>query len=417
MEDVCYIRVATEYYKVSEKPTINGHKEQNLIRWKLSTINQDHSTSYKNRIPQYDDFCCLPSHLDFQQDVDGYFNLYSPLPHKPCDEPVIDFDIPATLSFIRHIFGEQVELGLDYLQLLYEDPVQKLPILCLVSSERETGKTTFLRWLSELFGKNMTFIRSEGLSSQFNADWLDKLLIGIDEALINEKVMLERLKNLATATREKLEQKGKDRRETDFFGKFVLCSNNEESFVQMDRNENRFWVRKIPVIPEEIYSSTFFEELKSEIPQFLRYLLNRELSTKKRCRLWFDRHQIATSALEKVVENTTDKLEIQLIQTLYAVFEFTGTDSIVASNTDIAGFVENYHRIYSVDTAALRKILKKEWNLNLGYAISYQPYIITHGRKVVLAENTSKERTYTIHKSLIIEKAYAKGYDPDEDLA
>ncbi|WP_392437112.1 primase-helicase family protein [Cruoricaptor ignavus] len=62
----------------------------------------------------------------------------------------------------------------------------------------------------------MTFIRSEGLSSQFNADWLDKLLIGIDEALINEKVMLERLKNLATATREKLEQKGKDRRETDF---------------------------------------------------------------------------------------------------------------------------------------------------------------------------------------------------------
>lgn len=116
-----------------------------------------------------------------------------------------------------------------------------------------------MRWLSELFGKNMTFIRSEGLSSQFNADWLDKLLIGIDEALINEKVMLERLKNLATATREKLEQKGKDRRETDFFGKFVLCSNNEESFVQMDRNENRFWVRKIPVIPEEIYSSTFFE--------------------------------------------------------------------------------------------------------------------------------------------------------------
>lgn len=42
MEDVCYIRVATEYYKVSEKPTINGHKEQNLIRWKLSTINQDY---------------------------------------------------------------------------------------------------------------------------------------------------------------------------------------------------------------------------------------------------------------------------------------------------------------------------------------------------------------------------------------
>lgn len=34
---------------------------------------------------------------------------------------------------------------MDYLQLLYLYPVQKLPILLLVSEERDTGKSTFLK--------------------------------------------------------------------------------------------------------------------------------------------------------------------------------------------------------------------------------------------------------------------------------
>lgn len=37
----------------------------------------------------------------------------------------------------------------------------------------------------------------------------------------------ERIKNLSTARTYKMEAKGKDRQEVEFFGKFVLCSNNE----------------------------------------------------------------------------------------------------------------------------------------------------------------------------------------------
>ena len=66
-------------------------------------------------------------------------------------------------ALVRHIFGDQYELGLDYLQLLYTKPLQKLPILLLVSEERNTGKSTFLNFLKALFEANVTFNTNESL--------------------------------------------------------------------------------------------------------------------------------------------------------------------------------------------------------------------------------------------------------------
>ena len=54
--------------------------------------------------------------------------------------------------------------------VLYTEPTQMLPILLLVSNERRTGKTTFLRFLKMMFGKNATFNTNEDFRSQFNAD-------------------------------------------------------------------------------------------------------------------------------------------------------------------------------------------------------------------------------------------------------
>lgn len=86
-------------------------------------------------------------------------------------------EFPHFESLVRHIFGEQYDLGIDYLQLLYLNPVQKLPILLLVSEERNTGKTTFLNFLKAIFQENATFNTNEDFRSQFNADWAGKLLI------------------------------------------------------------------------------------------------------------------------------------------------------------------------------------------------------------------------------------------------
>ena len=138
---------------------------------------------------------------------------------------------------VEHIFGEQYELGMDYLQLLYLYPVQKLPILLLVSEERNTGKSTFLNFLKAVFQNNVTFNTNDDFRSQFNSDWAGKLLIMVDEVLLNRREDSERLKNLSTTLSYKVEAKGKDRDEIGFFAKFVLCSNNEHLPVIIDAGE------------------------------------------------------------------------------------------------------------------------------------------------------------------------------------
>ena len=91
-----------------------------------------------------------------------------------------------------------------------------------MSSERNTGKTTFLNFLKLLFEGNVTFNTNEDFRSQFNDDWTGKLLVCVDEVLLNRREDSERIKNLSTARSYKAEAKGRDRREVEFFGKFVL---------------------------------------------------------------------------------------------------------------------------------------------------------------------------------------------------
>lgn len=220
MKDITYIRVGTAYYKLVYVPTIGGQFNETLVPWNMETIRQDHGRNFIGTIKRFDGFTCLPSHLNFVREWHGFYNTYSPLPHHPKEG-----EFPYTLKLLEHIFGGQLNLGLDYLQLLFERPIQILPILCLVSKERSTGKTTFLKWLKMFFDNNMTYLTNDSFSSQFNADWANKLVICIDEVLFNKEELTERIKYLSTTNFNKVEAKGKDKREIEFFGKFILCSN------------------------------------------------------------------------------------------------------------------------------------------------------------------------------------------------
>ena len=52
-------------------------------------------------------------------------------------------------------------------------------------------------------------------------------------------------KYAASASVYKIEAKGKDLCEVQFFGKFIMCSNNEDTPVLIEPGETRYWVRKI----------------------------------------------------------------------------------------------------------------------------------------------------------------------------
>lgn len=227
--------------------------------WNNSTLRQDYGKNYLATVPRYDGFCTVPDHLNYRKEIDGFLNLYEPIGHIP---QIGDF--PNIRSLVLHIFGEQYNLGLDYLQLLFLQPLQKLPILLLVSEERNTGKSTFLNFLKAVFGDNVTFNTNEDFRSQFNSDWAGKLLIVVDEVLLNRREDSERLKNLSTTFNYKVEAKGKDRTEIAFFAKFVLCSNNEYLPVIIDAGETRYWVRKINPLQND--DTNFLQKLKEEIP-------------------------------------------------------------------------------------------------------------------------------------------------------
>ncbi|GAA4425921.1 hypothetical protein GCM10023188_07430 [Pontibacter saemangeumensis] len=152
-------------------------------------------------MPKYKAFVVRPEHIKYQRDMEGCYNQYETLKHHPSEEAA---EFPITEAFLKHIFGDQYEIGLDYLQLLYKQPLQKLYVLCLVSVERNTGKTTFLNWLRQVFGKNVTLINSEDVEGRFNSDWTSKLLVCIDETFIDSKKAVERIKNLSTTKPSKL---------------------------------------------------------------------------------------------------------------------------------------------------------------------------------------------------------------------
>lgn len=297
-----YIRVGTEYYREVLHPQANGTTCKCLVYWKASTIKADYGKDYLNDVPKYDCFCPVPSHTNYHKIIGNAYNLYEPIMHQP-----MPGDWSAIDSLLRHIFEEHYEYGLDYIQLLYQMTLQKLPILILVSEQRNTGKTTFLNLLKAIFQDNATFNTNEDFRSKFNSDWAGKLLIMVDEILLSRREDSERLKNLSTATSYKMESKGKDRNEIAFFGKFVLCSNNEHFPIVIDREEVRYWVRKINPLATD--DSFYMKKLVEQIPAFLHFLMQRELSVQCENRIWLSPGRLRTAALNRIVISNRSKIE------------------------------------------------------------------------------------------------------------
>ncbi len=355
--DICkeeFIRVGTTLYKLVNQPRLNGGYVKKRIVWNNETLRQDYGKHFLATVPKYDGFCTVPDHVNYRPIVDKFLNLYEPIDHKP-----MEGDFPSIRSLVEHIFGEQYELGMDYLQLLYMQPIQKLPILLLVSEERNTGKSTFLNFLKALFQNNVTFNTNEDFRSQFNSDWAGKLLIVVDEVLLSRREDSERLKNLSTTLSYKVEAKGKDRDEIAFFAKFVLCSNNEYLPVIIDAGETRYWVRKIDRLQSD--DTDFLQKLKAEIPAFLYHLQHRQLSTEKESRMWFAPSLLHTEALQKIIRSNRNRLEIEMCELVLDIMASTGIDTFSFCSNDILTLLANTY--VKAEKHQVRKVLQEYWKL------------------------------------------------------
>jgi hypothetical protein len=389
------LRVGTTYFKKSLYPNVNGDFIEILINWSPELIRQDHGKNTLSEVERYDGFICIPENRPehFKKRVQDYYNTYHQISKSPKQG-----DITNTMIFLSHIFGEQKEIGIDYVQLLYLQPTQILPILSLVSRERATGKSTFLKWLKAIFEFNMTFLTNSDFSSQFNSDYTSKLIIAVDEVLFKTDELTERLKYLSTSSSHKTESKGKDKKESNFFGKFILCSNNETSFIKIDADEIRFWILKIEKFEKE--DVHFLNKLILKIPAFLYLLTQRKLSTENNSRMWFTPAQIKTKALQRLVKYNSSKFETELANALLNTMESLDIDVIEFTNTDLLNILNKFRIKY--DANEIKIIICKNWRLEQAKnSNQYQKITVTND--LDFFQNLTKGRYYSVTKAFLLE--------------
>lgn len=388
-----YIRVGIDYYKETTIP-MTGEDIKVLRKWNKQTIVDDFGKDVLAKIEKFDGFCFIPAHNNFEKIINGFYNKYEPISYQLNAQGSWD----KIKKLLQHIYNEQYEIGLDYLTILWQKPTQVLPIFCLVSEERNTGKTTFLNLLKAVFEGNMTLNTNEDFRSRFNSDWAGKLIVAIDEVLLDKKEDRERIKNLSTAKYYKAESKGKDKEEVEFFGKFILCSNNEENFVRIDSNEIRYWVRKVPTLGNSI-DPNLLDELIKEVPAFAYFLNTREIATKKTTRMWFTKEQIHTEALDVLIFGNRTSLEKELEEMLKDEFANFEVESLCYTTKNLVEMLRSRGAISSINYIAT--ILKTKYNLECKNSTYkwYRSEIYNASSSTLDGFTNEKGRYYTFERS------------------
>lgn len=233
----------------------------------------------------------VPSHLNYQPTINGAKNVF----RKPVLGPR-EGDCARTLQYIKELCAgrsmhpdhssEPITLEdvlLDYLQLLYTEPMQQLPVLHLKSTRRCSGRTTFLRWVDHLFAPNTTFLRESDLTGDFNSGYATRLVACLDEFALTP-LARERLLSLQTATRVVLNTKGQMSMDVAFYTKFILATNQD---VDRKLGPNHLLPIQLPPLADDKQDPQLLIVLMREAPMFLGYLSRRQLRTERKARQWF----------------------------------------------------------------------------------------------------------------------------------
>ncbi len=299
-----YVRVGTDYFRIKRYE----HSSM-MIPFSKVEIKEDNGNDAIDFVPKYDQFCMKPNNLDYKKVVFGDYNVYNELFHVPKE-----FDVKTEMEKIHwsmilmnHIFGDQLEMGLDYMKILWEHPMQMLPILVLTSSLRQTGKTTYTNWLEMIYLANLVSVAVKDMKGDFNAHIAEKLITVIEETESESNELVHKLKMISTAKRLLVNKKNVTQFTIDFYGKIIVLTNKPDKFLRIDEDEIRFWVRDVPMITMENHNIE--RDLKKEIPYFLYYLMQRAEVDRSKSRMVFTPDELRTEALFKVQAESKSALQ------------------------------------------------------------------------------------------------------------
>ena len=362
-----YFRVGNDYFKKIQVPNNKGGLIEKIISTKRQTIVDDHSVKLLKKIKKYDAGVNVPSYINYQEEIAKCYNWFRPFEHN-----LISGNFKTIQKLFNHIFGDQIEMGYDYIKLLYSKPKQNVPVLVLVSKENHTGKTTFIDFLNIVFGLNMVIIGTSDIEGNFNQHYITKHIIAIDESDLHKENTTAKIKQMATQKFSMKKGKFQDETVIDFFGRLIILSNNELSFINIKEDDVRYWIRKVPVLKD--FDPNFLDNLKKEIPAFMFFINDREMSyPKAKSRSWFAEEDFITEwSLNAKAENKSE-LYFDLYERLQNYFLNTDND-LKARALDIKDM------FYKKDTRKslkwIAKCLRDEFLIDSKTERSYESKIV-----------------------------------------
>lgn len=396
-----FIRVGDDFYqKVCDERA--GVYETYLRPIKRCTITEDYGNKIIKNIPRYHDFGNMPDNTEsYQQSyITKYgdcetihYNIYSAMTHTPKEGSWSTID-----KLFHHIFDypnvkgvDLYNFGLDYVQLLYQQPQKHLPILCLVSKERGTGKTTFLNLLRNIFTSNMVITDSDRISSQFSGSWAGKLVVAVDESRIavDKPLVTERLKMIATNDTIVYEKKGKDAQQITNYTKLIMCSNEVSNFVKIDDEENRYAVINVKPIAENC-DFNMQKKMIAEIPAFLYMLQNRKMHYEEASRLYFDSRDYETEALNLIKLRTQNTIIRTIQDVISDQFFRQERMTIKLSREAVYRLVSAVYKYKNLNLQNISDFLHDK-GLKTGNPTSFN-YIDENGTSI----SVSKQKAYTL---------------------
>lgn len=318
-----YKRIGVDYYKIDQEPFPTGKDgelvfEEVLEPWNKQAIVDDHGKDVIKYIERFNGFTNIPSHTDYQAVIKGRWNLYHNINHTAVPGEWRHIQI-----LLQHLFRDQYEMILDYITILYKKPQQKLPVICLVSREQKTGKSTFIYLMKLIFKQNMAMISNNDLTGDFNSHWTSKLIVASEETMLEKKEAYEKIKTFSTARHITRNEKNKAQRTIPCMVHFIFCSNHEDDFIKIDDYDSRLWIRKIESIKTQI--NKFDDKIEDEIPHFVDFIQNREIAYKDVGeRLYFKPDDFKTDAFKNLVKNSEPAIIKELRENLIESFLKTG---------------------------------------------------------------------------------------------
>ena len=296
-----YLTIGTEYFKTNP---VNGE----LIPWTKTMFEKIYGSA--NLPPlNYNLRGYKPDYLSetFPRDLAIDLKTRNML-QRPVWK-VKEGDWSTIKGALKHGFGEQYKLILQYCAISIAFPEAKLPAIWFVGPE-DKGKSAVIAIFKYLMGKHNTDkISNSILESDFNSFLGEKQLVVVEEAgnWKNPNEVLSRLKDWITETMEvTVNPKYGKQYKTNVHCKFMFSSNDWEG-IPVQGAATRFWIREIKEKPKNVVAN-FYQKIEDEMGHFVHYLINNIVPQLRVAadgtldtsagRLYFDPSEYATDAKE-----------------------------------------------------------------------------------------------------------------------